>query len=110
MKRYLGNIFIISVCIIALSACTGKDGAFDIRKPYAMDLTPPDGPPEYQQGWSDGCESGSHAYSGGMYKLMGAFELKQDEVLRNNRMYYQVWKDAFLYCSLYWEGVNRMGI
>lgn len=97
---------ILLILVFSMTACTGKDGTFDIRKPYSLDLTPPPGPPEYEQGWTDGCESGMSAYANGMYKTMRVFNLRQDPVLRNNRMYYQVWKDAFLYCSLYWETVN----
>lgn len=98
-------------CIIALLVgCTGKDGTFDLRKPYALDLTPPAGPPEYEIGWTDGCESGSNSYANDFYKLTRAFTFRQDPKLRNNRMYYQAWKDAFLYCAIYWETVNRSGI
>ncbi len=95
------------LCVVLLSACNGVDGRLDLRKPASLSMDPPPGPPEYRQGWIDGCESGSHAYTNNFYKALGAFELRQDPVLRNNKMYYQVWKDAFLYCALYWEGVNR---
>ena len=103
--RYMILITLI-ITLGLTTACTGKDGTFDIRKPYSLDLTPPEGPPEYEQGWSDGCESGMSAYSSSFYKLLNAFELRLDPDLRKNKMYYQVWKDAFLYCSLHWEGTN----
>ena len=107
MSALIKNILPILLISLVCYGCTGKDGRFDIRKPYSLDLTPPAGPPEYEQGWTDGCESGMNAYSGGIYKALKVFELRQDPQLRNNKMYYQVWKDAFLYCSLYWEGINR---
>lgn len=94
------------IVLILLSACTGRDGTFDLRKPYSLDLTPPEGPYEYEEGWSDGCESGMSAYSNNFYKLVGAFDLKMNAELRKNRMYYQAWKDAFLYCALFWESTN----
>ncbi len=105
--KYIVNISIVFVLIFSLSACTGRDGAFDLRKPYSLDLTPPEGPYEYEEGWSDGCESGMSAYAGAFYKLIGSFELRMKPDLRSNKMYYQAWKDAFLYCATYWEAVNN---
>ncbi len=101
MKQVLCLLLLTLLC-----ACTGKDGAFDLRKPYSLDLTPPKGPPEYEQGWTDGCESGMQVYSYDFYKLILAFKFRLDPELRRNRMYYQVWKDAFLYCAIYWETNN----
>lgn len=106
MLRQITQYCFILCLALALAACTGKDGSLDLRKPASLSFEPPPGPPEYRQGWSDGCESGSSAYAADFYKLIRAFDLKLDPQLRNNRMYYQVWKDAFLYCALYWEGIN----
>jgi hypothetical protein len=97
---------LIIICLVFTTACTGKDGTLDLRKPYSLDLTPPPGPREYEQGWSDGCESGSSAYANNFYKLLKAFDLKYDPAYRTNKMYQQVWKDAFLYCAVYWATVN----
>ncbi len=101
-----------SICLLFITlilvSCTGRDGEFDLRKPYSLDFTPPEGPYEYEEGWSDGCESGSQAYSNNFYKLTKAFELRLDPELRTNKMYYQAWKDAFLYCAIYWEAVNSV--
>lgn len=100
------TIHIIAM-LLMLQACTGLNGSLDLRKPASLDLTPPEGPPEYEQGWIDGCESGMNAYSNTFYKWVRTFEYRQDPVLRHNKMYYQVWKDAFLYCSIFLETVNR---
>ncbi len=91
----------IIICLLFVGAgCTGKDGTFDISKPHALDLTPPAGPPEYEQGWSDGCESGLNAYMHNFYKFMRLHDFKQDAKLRNNKMYYQAWQDSYVYCAI----------
>lgn len=101
MGRHLA-LAALMACL-AVTGCTGKDGEFDIRKPYSLDLTPPEGPAEYERGWSDGCESGMHAYSNNFMKALRSFEFRQDPKLRGNKMYYQAWKDAYLYCAIYLE-------
>ncbi len=100
--------FLLIISAMLCVACTGKDGTLDLRKPYTLDLTPPLGPYEYEQGWTDGCESGSNAYTHDFYKGIKAFKFKQDPELRDNRMYYQAWKDAFLYCAIFWESVSSL--
>lgn len=79
-------------------------------KPYTLDFTPPPGPPEYQQGWSDGCETGMHSYTNALAKFVGAYKMKQDPNLVNNNVYYQIWKDAFLYCAIYMEANNKFAL
>lgn len=79
-------------------------------KPYTLDFNPPPGPPEYQQGWADGCETGMHSYTNSLAKFVGAYQMKQDPNLVNNNVYYQVWKDAFLYCAIYMEANNKFAI
>jgi len=107
VKNIIKNLLVFAF-VTVLTACTGKDGAFDIRKPYSLDLTPPEGPPEYEQGWTDGCESGMNAYFNTFYKAIRVFDYHQDAKLRNNKMYYQAWKDAYLYCAIYGEGLNNL--
>lgn len=107
IRRHSSVSRLAALCAVALlCACTGKDGTLDLRKPYSLDLTPPEGPFEYEQGWTDGCESGMSAYSNSFYKSLRVFELRQDPSLRGNKMYYQAWKDAFLYCASYQMSVN----
>lgn len=105
-KAIRSSIIRLSIIALLLASCTGKDGTFDTRKPYSLDLTPPEGPYEYEQGWTDGCESGMQAYAADFYKSIRAFTFRQDENLRTNKMYYQAWKDAFLYCAEYIDAVN----
>lgn len=78
-------------------------------KPYSLDLDdPPPGPPEYQQGYKDGCESGFKAYSAHYNKVW--WEFKQDPKLRNNITYYKVWKDAYAYCAAFANSAYGHGL
>ena len=72
---------------------------FSFTKPFTLDMTPPPGPPEYQQGFSDGCESGYSGYATGFNKVF--WDWKQDSELAQTPIYYKIWKDAYSYCSLY---------
>lgn len=106
----LSLIAMALMLMMSISACTGKGGTLDLRKPVSLNLEPPQGPNEYRQGWQDGCESGMNAYSSQFYKSLKVFKLKQDPLLRNNKMYYQVWKDAFLYCANFLYTSRRLKI
>jgi hypothetical protein len=109
MKSNIKNIFAISICLLLVACNRTPDGEISWQ-PNSLDLTPPVGPPEYQQGWSDGCESGAQAYANSVYKTFKAFEFKYDTKLARNNMYQQIWKDAFIYCAIYWERTNQQNI
>lgn len=68
-------------------------------RPASFDMTPPDGPPIYQQAFKDGCESGFSGYADSWNKMFWTW--KQDPKLAQDRTYYQMWKDAYSYCALY---------
>jgi len=105
------NYKILVIALVALlTSCNHTADGKISWEPVSLNLTPPPGPPEYQKGWSDGCESGSNAYSSTVYKTFKAFEYRFDVSMRNNKVYYQVWKDAFLYCSIYWERTQSENI
>ena len=93
------------ICGVLISCNKNPDGSISLQ-PASLDLNPPPGPPIYQKAWSEGCESGANAYSNPFYKQIGAFQYKYDTSLRNNEMYSKAWKDAFVYCSIYWERTN----
>jgi hypothetical protein len=86
--RYLLTLALL----VGLAAC-------DPTKPVSLNTTPPAGPPEYQQGFKDGCESGIAGYASPFYKTFHT--VKQDGVLAQNPIYYQIWKDAYAYCRTY---------
>jgi hypothetical protein len=75
------------------------DGCAWMTKPMSLDMTPPPGPPEYQQGFLDGCETAIGAYANPFYKTFHT--AKQDAELAQNKVYYQIWKDAYAYCAVY---------
>lgn len=52
--------------------------------------------PEYEKGWTHGCETGLNAYGNSVYK--NAYKFYQDPKLINNLDYYRAWKDAYTYC------------
>jgi hypothetical protein len=98
MKQF-SKIFIITIFVaLATSAC--------LPPPASLDTTPPKGPPEYEKGWSEGCESGMNAYGTNTYKVLTNWKYKLDYSMIKNRMYYKAWNDAFLYCSMFIEKVN----
>lgn len=68
-------------------------------KPFTLTMEPPPGPPIYQQGFRDGCESGYSGYSKSFNKMF--WRWKQDPELAQNETYYKIWKDAYGYCAQY---------
>lgn len=101
-RRY---IYIIVLAVLSLlSACHSLP---DNLKPGAwiLDQAPKDGPPEFKQGWTDGCESGMASMSNSLYKA--SYSFKQDKTLRNNPVYYKTWKDTFNFCRHYLYGTLR---
>ena len=105
MNNFL-KINLVLILVLSFSSCNKTPDGEISWQPASLDLTPPPGPPEYTKGWSDGCESGANAYSNNFYKMVKAFDYIYDAALRKNKMYTQVWKDAFIYCSIYWERTN----
>ncbi len=78
-------------------------------KPYEYNLEdPPPGPPEYQKGFTDGCESGYSGYANNFNKLF--YTWKQDPELTTNNVYYQMWKDAYAYCAVIGMMVDEHGL
>lgn len=56
----------------------------------------PDGPPDYQLGWQDGCDS-KLSQAPGFYKMLHGFK-KRPEMIDNN-LYNQGWSNGFFYCA-----------
>ncbi len=88
MKTYYFFRLSAVVLLCAVAACAPKN--------YMQMPKAPEGPPEYQQAWNDGCESGFSTYGNSMYKAF--YHYKMDMNLRNNEIYYRTWSDAFHYC------------
>jgi len=85
----------LALLILAL-AVSGCDLATFGSVPAYLDLTPPDGPPEYRQGWADGCATARDALVDHFNKAFTT--IRQDPDLMKNPVYAQVWHDAFNYC------------
>lgn len=94
----------------SLSACKYFHSDFSLLKPKPAELSmePPPGPPIYQQGFRDGCESGFSGYASSFHKLFYTF--KQDPELTSNQMYYRIWKDSYAYCALWGMMVDEHGL
>ena len=107
----LGRILVVIILVaLGLSGCASKDGRFYPwwAKPPSLDFTPPPGPPEFQQGFRDGCESGFKGYSQHYNKIWWKF--RQDPDLRNNPVYYKIWKDAYSHCAAFANSIADQGI
>ncbi|MCE3232038.1 MAG: hypothetical protein K0R98_295 [Rickettsiaceae bacterium] len=103
MKKYL------IVLLIILQGCTQQYNKFGWAKPNEINLEdPPEGPPEYQQGFKDGCASGYSGYANSFNKMF--FTWKQDPTLTTNNVYYQMWKDAYAYCAVIGMMVDEHGM
>lgn len=108
---YKSSIYRCLCVILPLLLATGCGGMhmdFNFAKPSSLKMKPPPGPPEYQKGWVEGCNSGWKAYTNTFNKVFGKFE--QDPILAQNDVYYQVWKDAYAYCAQYANSVGELGV
>ena len=97
------------MCLLWLNGCSNLS-MFNVgwARPAEFDITPPPGPEIYQQGYKDGCESGFSGYSNSFNKMF--WEWKQDPELAQNKVYYQIWKDAYAYCALWGMMADEHGL
>lgn len=65
-------------------------------RPLPYYIETPEGPPDYQLGWQDGCDSKLSA-APGFYKVLHGFK-KRPEMLDNN-LYNDGWSRGYFYCS-----------
>ncbi len=65
-------------------------------RPATLYYVDPSGPPEYQLGWQDGCDTGLSAGSTFLYKIM--YGHKKRHEFAGNAMYQSGWSDASAYC------------
>ncbi len=92
---YARFMLICAMLLIALMA-SGCGERYQGKAAYSLDMRPPEGPPEYQQGWKDGCETGIAANTTDFYKFFN--KIKMDPELIKNPVYRRVWTDAYNYC------------
>lgn len=65
-------------------------------RPMMLYYVAPEGPPEYQLGWQDGCDSGLSAEGDYIYKAM--FNFKKRPEMSESEPYKQGWGEGFTYC------------
>lgn len=65
-------------------------------RPLYLNSIDAPGPPEYQLGWEDGCDTGLGAEGEWYYKVMYGFK-KRPEMAANDQ-YKQGWNEGFTYC------------
>ena len=65
-------------------------------RPFWLQVVEPGGPPEYQLGWEDGCDSGLSAEGGWEYKIMYGFKKRAE--MSASDPYKQGWNEGFTYC------------
>jgi hypothetical protein len=87
------------MALLLSSNCIAKGARqFSFGKPYALDMTPPEGSELFQRGWRDGCESGVSSIASQFNKLNFAF--RYDANSRQNKAYERAWQAANIYCTL----------
>ncbi|MCD6034799.1 MAG: hypothetical protein K0R63_540 [Rickettsiales bacterium] len=66
--------------------------------PVAMTKIPP-GPPEFVDGYKDGCETGLAAFGNSYYKSFYSFKKKFNST--NDVLYQNGWEKGYQYCRQY---------
>lgn len=93
MKR----ILIVASALLLTQGC----------RPMALNMVDPPGPPEYQLGWEDGCDSGMSAEGSWDFKVMYGFK-KRPEMAANDQ-YKQGWNEGFTYCRFSYAASKAPG-
>ena len=83
---FMKKLFILAFTPFLLMSC----------RPLFLNTVDPSGPPEYQLGWEDGCDSGLSAEGGWTYKMMYGFKKRVE--LASSDQYKQGWNEGFSYC------------
>ena len=102
------RLALIVLMLISLGGCYNMHHSLSWAKPAEFSMEPPPGPPEYQQAFKDGCESGFSGYGNNFNKMFWTW--KQDPELAQNKVYYQMWKDAYAYCALWGMMADEHGL
>lgn len=106
----MSKIAALLVVLMIGTGCTEmKFHSFGGFKPASMKmkLEESEGPEIFRQGYADGCESGYSGYGNNFNKMF--YTWKQDPILAQDPVYYQIWKDAYSYCANYGMMVDAHG-
>ena len=94
--RYVSLLLLM----ILLGGCQSQSGWFDYSRPASMNITPPPGTPEFQQGWSDGCRAAIASINTDMNLMLASHKYKIDgQLWAQSKRYKTAWKDAHYYCA-----------
>lgn len=101
-------IAVVSVTLL-LSGCFQNQNFYK-PKPFGMGGPAKDAPPDYLEGWNDGCETGSGTMVPAFYKSFYKYKINPNKV--SDLMYYKAWKDAYTYCRHFtfkfiWDAWDR---
>jgi hypothetical protein len=92
-----GAILIITA--INLSGCGTLDSVGLAPGPMFATNFPPDGPPNYQHGITDGCKTASGATGGAIMSLIYDQVYYDVNQAITDEVYHQAWKDGYAYCK-----------
>ncbi len=105
---HLMNRFKIIFTLTLLTLCSACNSLKSVgSKPYVIDTTPPEGPYNYQQGWSDGCESGISSTNSAFQLSIGSHQFVLHNELRNDKLYNQAWRYGFNHCGYAMKSLER---
>lgn len=82
---------------LPLMGCTYFNSKMGLGRPAGFIMEIDYGPPDYRQGYKDGCQSGYSGYGDSFNKLFHTWHQDPDKV--KDPVYYQVWKDAYSFCA-----------
>lgn len=101
-RRTSSVILLLIISASVVVGCRGKtfsDKNFFAPRYLRLGSPDPNAPPDYLDGWNDGCESGKGTMVQSYHKMFYGY--KRDHSRDNNPMYYKAWKDAYTYCRQY---------
>ena len=98
--RLLKIVSVGMVVLMMIQGCT--DFRPRVGAPWAQKLLtqgPKNSSTLFQEGWTDGCETGISSSSNALQRHFYSFKQNPEHIL--NQTYYTGWKVAFLYCARY---------
>jgi hypothetical protein len=83
---------------LVLASCGFQSNGFFPGPFFARDFPPP-GPPNYQQGMTDGCKTALGAVGSSLYGMLYNSVYYDVDKALNDEVYYKAWKDGYFYCK-----------
>lgn len=91
-----GGFFKNTILLLLLCACP----RLPLGYPHFKLLNGvPDGPPEFQYGWSQGCNTGASGFASEFYRSTGGSKFEKDFIFADKSPDYEIgWQIGFWYC------------